>query len=291
MLQEDTSGDHDMEKITDWAKLWRELVEIHNQYWTKKRKKGSAKDSWAGKAKSFDAGVRERWARPDPHREFILSRLATHPGATVLDIGAGTGSWAILMARQAEKVTALEPSPEMIRVMTENLEKEGINNVEIIRGSWPEIGLPPRDFSLCSHSMYGEPNLPAFIRAMNESTRQTCFMLIRAPDRDGLMARAAMRIWGQPNDSPNFQVALGVMHQMGLYPDVMMEDPGNWSPWTNDSIEEALDNMKRRFGLSGATEHDAYLSDLLKCSLTFDNGRYVWPVEVRTALVYWKVLR
>lgn len=142
-----------MEKITDWAKLWRELVEIRHGGRSKKQEKKSDEDFWVGKARSFDAGVKQRWARPDPHRDFMLSRLAAQSGGTVLDIGAGTGAWAILLARLAEKVTAIEPSPEMIGVMSENLERKGLENVKIIQGSWPEIGAAPHDFSLCSHAM------------------------------------------------------------------------------------------------------------------------------------------
>ena len=278
-----------MEKITDWIKLWRQLVETQNRHWTKKRDKESDKDFWVGRARSFDAGVKRRWVRPDPHRDYILSCLAARPGATVLDIGAGTGAWAILLAKWAEKVTAVEPSSEMIRVMSENLKKEGVDNVEILQGSWPEIEVAPHDISLCSHAMYGSPDLPAFIRSMNEATRRTCFMLFRAPNQDGLMAKAALKIWGQPNDSPNFQVAHGVMLQMGIYPNVMMESPGAWPHWKSTTIEEALNDMKRRFGLGTSPEHDDFLLDLLKNGLTVEEGAYIWPSEVRTALVYWDV--
>lgn len=280
-----------MEKITDWRKLWRELVEIQQRGQTNNRENKPDKDFWVGKARCFDASVRQRWSKPDAHRDFILSRLASHPEATVLDIGAGTGAWAIHLARHAEKVTAVEPSSEMIRVMSENLEREGTDNVEIIQGAWPEVGADPHDFSLCSHAMYGYPDLPSFIRAMIGATRQTCFMLFRAPDAHGLMAEAAMKIWGQPNDSPNFQIAYGVMLQMGLHPNVLMEHPGAWPPWTSDSIEEAMKDLKRRFGLSGSSEHDAFLSDLLTSRLTLDKDRYIWPMEMRTALVYWDVFR
>lgn len=126
---------------------------------------------------------------------------------------------------------------------------------------------------------------------MNEVTRQTCFMLFRAPDGDGLMAKAAMKIWGQPNDSPNFQIAYGVMLQMGLHPNVLMEAPGVWPSWTSDTIEEALGDVKRRFGVSETPEHDDFLLGLLKSRLTFDEDHYIWPVEMRSALVYWNVVR
>ena len=69
-------------------------------------------------------------------------------------------------------------------------------------------------------------------------------MLLRAPDPNGLMAQAATRIWGQPNDSPNFQVAYNAMLQMSMYPSVLMEGKGLWPAWTNDSFDEAAIRSK-----------------------------------------------
>ncbi len=278
-----------MERMPDWIKLWKELVERQDRFRNQDKKPKKGKDQWKDRAKGFDAKVKERWSRPDPHRDFIVSRLSSYPGATVLDIGAGTGSWSILMSKAVRMVTAIEPSAGMREVLRENLEKEGIQNVEISEGSWPGIHVPPHDFSLASHSAYMYPDLPGFIRAMTEATSRTCFMLFRAPDRNGLMARAAIHIWGQPNDSPNFQVAYNAMLQMGMFPNVLMEDKGLWPPWTNDSFNGALDEFRARFGVAEGTAQDVYLRELLKNRLKEVNGRYVWPVEVRTALVYWDV--
>lgn len=277
-----------MEKVTDWIKLWRELVEAQAHMWKKEKSSEGEEDHWQDKARSFSESVKQRWAKPDSHRDFILSLLKANPGSTVLDIGAGTGGWAIPMARLAAKVTAIEPSAEMIRVLRENMEEEGVQNVKIIQESWPEAEFEPHDISLCSHAMYGFPNLPTFVHSMTKTTKNTCLMLIRAPSHDATMAKAATRIWGQAHDSPNFQVAYGAMLQMGIYPHVLMGDPDQWPPWTSASYEDALAEVKRRFALESQSDHDAFLLDLLKSRLTFRDGSYVWPQEVRSALVYWK---
>jgi len=277
-----------MEKVTDWVKLWRELVGAQSHMWKKKKSSEAEEDHWRDKARSFSESVKQRWAKPDPHRDFILSLLKTNPGSTVLDIGAGTGGWAIPMARFAAKVTAIEPSAEMIRVLRENMEEGGVRNVEIILDSWPEAEVGPHNFSLCSHSMYGFPDLPAFVHSMTRATKNTCLMLMRAPSHDAIMAKAAMKIWGHPHDSPNFQVAYSALLQIGLYPHVLMGDPDQWPPWTSASYEDALAEIKRRFALESRPDHDAFLLDLLKSRLTFRDGKYVWPLEVRSALVYWK---
>jgi SAM-dependent methyltransferase len=278
-----------MEKTTDWIQLWRELVEAHS--WGRKRGKprDANQDVWREKARQFHALVERRWAKPDSSRGFVVAQLDAHPGATVLDIGAGTGAWVALLARHARKVTAVEPSQAMIEVMRQTLAAEGITNVEIVQQTWPDAAVGTHDFSLCSHAMYGYPDLPAFVGRMIEVTRRTCFLVLRVPTADGIMAKAATRIWGQPHDSPNFQVAYNALLQMGIYPSVIMEDTGLWPPWTHASLEDALEDVKRRFGLGENSEHDQFLTDLLRRRLTCEDGQYVWPPGVRSALVYWDV--
>jgi 2-polyprenyl-3-methyl-5-hydroxy-6-metoxy-1,4-benzoquinol methylase len=276
-----------MEKITDWNSLWRELVEIKAR--SHKRKAGATQqaDIWADRALDFKEGVKRRWAQPDSSRDFILSQMDAD--STVLDIGAGTGEWSLLLSRRARHVTAVEPSRAMIEVMRESLAEDHITNVAIIQGSWPDVSVEPHDFSLCSHAMYGYPDLAAFVLRMVACTRRMCFLVLRAPTLDGVRAEAARHIWGQPLDSPNFTIAYNVLIQAGIYANVLMENTGLWKPRTSASLEEALKNMRRYLDLNEPSEHDEYLRELLGRRLTRKGGKYFWPPEVRSALVYWKV--
>lgn len=276
-----------MEKVTDWIALWKELVEKQGPFWNRGKRSDKNKDKWKDRAKRFEARVRERWSKPDPHRDFIISRISSFKESSVLDIGAGTGAWSILMSKVVRKVTALEPSTDMRRVLQDNLKKENINNVEILDGSWPITGMESHDFTLSSHSVYGCEDLPGFISAMTEATRHTCFMLLRAPDHNGLMARAANRVWGQPYDSPNFQVAYNAMLQMGMFPNVLMEDKGLWPGKISQSFDDAYEEIRCRFGVDKDSEHCTYLRTLLKENLRKTNGQIQWPSEIRTGLVYW----
>ena len=88
-------------------------------------------------------------------------------------------------------------------------------------------------------------------------------------------------------DSPNFTIAYNILLQMGIYAHVQMENTGLWKSRTSDSLEEALHSMKRFLGLNAIGKHDNYLLELLQRRLTLKNGRYIWPPEVRSALVYW----
>jgi SAM-dependent methyltransferase len=272
-----------MEKITDWNSLWGELVAVKER---SRKGKTAAADIWADRAIGYRDGVKQKWVRCDSSRDFIISQIDSD--STVLDIGAGTGAWSVLLSPFAKHVTAVEPSSAMLAVMRESLNFENISNVSIVQGSWPDVSVEQHDFSLCSHAMYGCPDLAAFVLRMNACTRRLCFLLLRAPSMESIRAEAALHIWGQPLDSPNFTIAYNVLLQAGIFANVLMENTGLWKPRTSASLEDALRNMKRFMGLIDSGEHDDYLMDLLRRRLTWTVDRYVWPPEVRSALVYWQ---
>ncbi len=275
-----------METIPDWAELWRELVNLYDHW----HADGEVpEDHWKHRARSFSEEIERRWSRPDSSRDFFVSRLNMLPEGTLVDIGAGTGAWSILASRSLASVTAVDRSAGMIEVMRENLEKAGVSNVRVVEGAWPDVDLEPHDFSLCSHAMYGEPDFPRFVRKMIAVTRRTCFILIRAPKADGLMAEFARTVLGHPNDSPNFTIAYNCLLEMGIYANVLIEEDGRWKPWSQDSLEDALADVKRRLGLRVNPQYDAYFARRLQEELAFKDGKYVWPHGVRSALIYWDV--
>lgn len=274
-----------MEKVTDWTALWRQLTQASSWKHRNGNDDSGKYDPWKKRAREFDDNVRKKWAEDDPIRNLVLSRI--EPNMTVLDIGAGTGRWAILLAQHLRQVTALDPSPTMLAVLRENLANERIANVKVIDAAWPDADVPPHDVSICSHAMYGTEDLPHFVQRMVEVTRRTCYMIFRVPTNDGVMREAALHLWGQPHDSVNFIVGYNVLLQMGIYPNVLIDD--RLHPWTSPDLDKALADIKNRFGLNDCTEHDEYLRGLLRERLVPRDGQYVWPDGMRSALVYWNV--
>jgi len=277
-----------MQKAINWLGLWRELSERQEKAW-KKGQDEDNKDTWINRASKFDAEVKRRWARPDSSRDFVSGLLRSNPDWTALDIGGGTGAWTVLMARHARHVTVVEPSLAMIEVMRENLSAAGMNNVDIVHDKWPDAKVDKHDLVFCSHAMYGFADLELFIKSIEAVTRRMCVMVMRAPTPYDLLSIASMHIWGQPYDSPDFQVAYNAMLQMGIFPNVLMEDSGLWDPWASPSIEDAAAEAKRKLGLSETNIHDDFLKELMSCNLTLLEGNYVWPRGMRSVLVYWIV--
>lgn len=279
------STTHDRE--TDWIRLWNELVRQREEQ-RREPPIPDPKDRWSARAEGYDARTQSRWAAKDTSREFLVSLLKSLKSPTLLDVGAGSGKWAVPLAPYAKRVTAVEPSPSMRARLQAHLAEKQIDNVTIVPEPWP-CAASAHDVSLCSHSMYGFDDFERFVRSIEAVTRHTCVWLLRAPPLDGIMADAARRVLGHPYDSVNFQIAFNALMQMGIFPNVLMEDPRTWDPWTHESVADALTEVKRKLRLYDDTTHDAFLEDLLERRLIRQDGRYVWPCGTHAALVYWRV--
>ena len=72
-----------------------------------------------------------------------LQALALKRGDSVLEIGSGSGYMAALMASQAEWVRSIEIEPELARLATDNLARNGVDNV-IVEEADGAAGLPGR---------------------------------------------------------------------------------------------------------------------------------------------------
>ena len=278
-----------MPSVTDWCALWRELCEAQARA-RRADPRVDAADPWRHRAREFAAGVARRWSAPDSSRATVAAWLDAHPGSSVLDVGAGTGAWAAFLAGRAGRVTAVEPSAAMVELMREGLAAAGAANVDIVARPWPDAAVGPHDVTLCAHAMYGAADFAGFVRGLERVTRRHVFLLMRAPEPDGVMAEAARRVLGHPHDSPNFQVGYNALLQLGVFPDVVVEE-GRWEPWRHASLEEALAEVKRRLGLAAASPHDAFLAELLERRLARTDDGYVWPHGTRSALAHWDVER
>jgi protein-L-isoaspartate(D-aspartate) O-methyltransferase len=61
----------------------------------------------------------------------LLQDLAVQPHETVLEIGAGSGYMAALLASQAQRVVSLEIVPDLVKMARANLRNAGLQNVDV----------------------------------------------------------------------------------------------------------------------------------------------------------------
>src|SRR5690348_2943215 len=96
----------------DWLALWQQMVDAERAQTAAQTgvPAGQRADRWAGRSGRF-AQAAGRAAQPDAFMRVLLPQL--QPTDTVLDIGAGTGRHALLLASHVDRVLAVEPSASM----------------------------------------------------------------------------------------------------------------------------------------------------------------------------------
>ena len=89
----------------------------------------------------------------------LLQELAVHKHERVLEIGAGSGYMAALLAHKAQQVTTLEIDPGLAAFATANLRRAGAANVTVVAadGSGGLAGDGPFDVILLSGSVAEVP--------------------------------------------------------------------------------------------------------------------------------------
>jgi SAM-dependent methyltransferase len=254
----------------DWLKLWREISIAHPH--------APMGDSM----KRYKVHARQGHERPDPLLDFVIDSIDNN--TTVLDIGSGSGRWAIPLARKAKSVTAVEPSDEMLEVIRGKTQS-GPENITLVKSSWEKANIGVHDIAVCAHAMYSSPDLAFFVRKMEQHVSRTCYLAIRLPPADGVISELYNAIHDSVYDSTNAIMAYNALYSMGIYANVLVEK--GIVHWTNDTLEEALARAKRHLYLESDNKYDKLIQDTLKKRLTPEDNGYVWPDGMRSALLYW----
>jgi SAM-dependent methyltransferase len=93
-------------------------------------------ETWA---EHFDDPARDEWQRP----QAVLRVLALREDATVADIGAGTGYFAVRLARAVPggTVLATDVEPDMVRYLAKRADEENLDNLVPVLGRGDDPGV------------------------------------------------------------------------------------------------------------------------------------------------------
>jgi SAM-dependent methyltransferase len=95
----------------------------------------------------------------------VFSRYGLGPESTIVDLGTGTGQFALPAARQFGRVIAVDVSPLMVQVIRDHAAAHGLRNIEVLQAgflSYKHQG-PPVDGVFSRNALH---HLPDFWKAI-----------------------------------------------------------------------------------------------------------------------------
>lgn len=131
--------------MIDWNLMWKRSLFASRQ--------GCLENDYE-KDDAADRYDKSEAIRQDGERRAVA--LEIDPTWTVLDIGSGPGTLALPLARRAEMVTVVEPSPAMVKRLKRHIAEEGFSNIRILPDKWENLSddeVGQHDVVIASYSL------------------------------------------------------------------------------------------------------------------------------------------
>jgi cyclopropane fatty-acyl-phospholipid synthase-like methyltransferase len=118
----------------------------------------------------FDDPARDAWQKPDE----VIRALRLAPGAAVADVGAGTGYFAVRLARALPqgRVYGADLEPDMVKFLGERAAREGLANLSPVQARFEGPNLPAAvDLVLMVDTYHHIDQRPDYFRRLSSSLR------------------------------------------------------------------------------------------------------------------------
>jgi ubiquinone/menaquinone biosynthesis C-methylase UbiE len=117
----------------------------------------------------LDDPARDQWQRP----EVVLAALGITPTSVVCDVGAGTGYFALRLAKLAAQVYAVDGEPQLLVLLRDRVASAGLQNVTPVLGLPHDPLVPPGacDLILVVNVFHHVPEKAAYLRRLQAALR------------------------------------------------------------------------------------------------------------------------
>jgi len=241
-------------------------------------------DFWDRRARNFHRTTREA-AASDPF--FLRLQREVTPETTVLDVGAGTGRFALALAPKVRQVIVVEPNASMLDYLRRDAAARGIGNITYHQATWQDA---PADLSadivICSHVLYPIRDIVPFLEKLRAATCLACYIYLRATSIDVITAPLWRHFHGQERrNPPGYIHALDVMYEMGIYANAEVVKLPLFMAYA--SLEDAVEEQIEQLILPDNEKTRRELRSLLESWLVERDGALRPPPQEMVAAMIW----
>jgi len=236
---------------------------------------------WERVAADYDAGALPKRvpAVLDRVRELIPH------GSSLLEFGAGTGAFTVPLARVASRVTAVDYSPAMLRVLDARIHTDpALQHVRTVLSRWEDADVEPHDVTFAANSLYRVRDLRRVLDKMLRATRRRGVVVWSVGRQDA--PQQLVRDLVQPDryrPGPDYVHLVDGLLALDVFAHVEIVEVDDTQHFDSDDV--AIAALLSWAPI--APEEHASASALLPNVLQRNARGWVWPRKGRIAIIWW----
>ena len=189
----------------------------------------------------------------DPVLNGILDLVSADD--EVLDVGGGSGRYAIPLALRTKHVTVIEPSDDSVELLKERMAEFGIENITVVNEAWEDVPSPAADVALCSLVLHHVLDAAPFVRKMQQYAKERVVIVEMMETPGAIEMPFYERVHGAaPTPLPGLPKILELLWALEIYPDVTMVEPE--TAVLDTDRDGVLDHLRRRLSVEEGSEAD-----------------------------------
>jgi len=209
---------------------------------------------WNRRADGYSQAISKerKHKRSDEFFDLIAGTGLSWDGAEVLDIGCGPGTLALPLARMGARVTAIDISEQMLKILEKKAEEECLKLDRIIQSSWSDIDIDELGFrgrfDLVVASMTPGIDGPDSFDKMMEASMDVCYysnFVARKWDPSYYELYQMLFNEKYPDGSFGFSLPFMYLYSMGYRPTIKLSK----NTWKNsETVDETVETVSGFFG-------------------------------------------
>ncbi|MBU1054635.1 MAG: methyltransferase domain-containing protein [Proteobacteria bacterium] len=262
-------------KTIDWNEVWKGKKSVRSS-----PARNSA--SWDKRAPSFAEN-----SSKTEYAEAFVKIVNPKKSWTVFDMGCGSGTLAIPFAKLVSKVTAIDFSGSMLKIVRAQCDKLNISNVSTIKASWEsnwnEAGIGIHDVAIASRSLVVDDLVSAVIK-LNGVARKRVYISTIVDDGP-YDRRVFAAIDRKLNTGPDYIYNYNLLYQMGIRANIDFITEKTKSYKTSKQLVESVKWMLGNLRLEEEIKLNKHLDKHIVCKAgwwSLDYGK-----DIKWALIWW----
>lgn len=251
-----------------------------------------AEKNWDARAEYFSMEQNKDSSGLSEKVTDILIKKNILKGANVLDIGGGSGRYAVPFARAAEHVTVADISSKMLEMSEINARKSELSNLSYVKTDWVGADLDSLGwrnyFDLSFASMCPAVRSPEGLRNMMAVSRGYCMINQFITDKNSMSSYIKEKLeiknsHDPHNDRDMVQAVFNILWIEGYEPEIIYIRQNRNELYTAD---EAVKQYSRRYEQKAIEKN----MNIEKIILNYSEDRHFRIQQTKTlAIILWQV--